>query len=131
MSFFDDLISDGVTAAESAWGTTFTLEGKSVEFTGTFDRHQDSSAPSDGGYLDNISATIVCNRQQFDVLLGITDEDGNPLLTEAAAELLIESDVNVFPQIGKKLTHDSRVYLVTGREIDASSITITLRSINR
>lgn len=131
MSFFDDLISDGVAAAESAWGTTFTLEGQSVEFTGTFDRHQDSSAPSDGGYLDNISATIVCNRQQFDVLLGITDEDGNPLLTEAAAELLIESDVNVFPQIGKKLTHDSRVYLVTGREIDTSSITITLRSINR
>ena len=131
MSFFDDLISDGVTAAESAWGTTFTLEGKSVEFTGTFDRHQDSSAPSDGGYLDNISATIVCNRQQFDVLLGITDEDGNQLLTEAAAELLIESDVNVLPQIGKKLTHDSHVYLVTGREIDTSSITITLRSINR
>jgi len=131
MSFFDDLISDGVNAAESAWGTTFTLEGQSVEFTGTFDRHQDSSVPSDGGYLDEISATIVCNRQQFDVLLNITDEAENPLLTENTSELLIESDVNVFPQIGKKLTHDLRVYLITGREIDASSITMTLRSTNR
>ena len=131
MSFFDDLIADGIAAAERAWGTTFTLEGQAATFTGTFDRHQDSSAPAEGGYFDNISATIVCNRQQFDVLLGITDEDGVALLTEADAEILIESDVNVFPQIGKRLTHDSKTYLITGRAIDVSSITITPRSVNR
>ena len=131
MSFFDDLITDGLTAAESAWGTAFTLDGSGGTYTGTFDRHQDSSAPAEGGYLDQISAVIVCNRQQFDVLLGITDEDGVALLTEADAELTIENDTAILPQIGKRLTHDSNVYLITGREIDTSSVTISLRSTNR
>ena len=131
MSFFDDLIADGLTAAESAWGTTFTIEGQSGTFTGTFDRHQDSSAPADGGYLDNISATIVASRLQFDVALGITDENGVALMTEADAELAIENDTAILPQIGKRLTHDGTVYLITSREIDTSSVTVTLRSVNR
>lgn len=131
MSFFDDLIVDGLTAAESAWGTAFTLDGQSGAFTGTFDRHQDSSAPADGGYFDNISATIVASRLQFDVAPGITTEDGVQIVTESEAALMIENDDAVFPRVGQKLTHDNRRYLITGREIDASSITITLRSINR
>ena len=131
MSFFDDLITDGLTAAESAWGTAFTLDGSGGTYTGTFDRHQDSSAPAEGGYLDQISAVIVCNRQQFDVLLGITDEDGVALLTESEATILIEADFSVLPQIGKRLTHNTKTYLITGREIDVSSITLTLRSVNR
>lgn len=131
MSFFDDLITDGLTAAESAWGTAFTLDGSGGTYTGTFDRHQDSSAPAEGGYFDNISATIVASRLQFDVALGITTEAGVALMTEADAELTIENDTAILPQIGKRLTHDSNVYLITGREIDTSSVTISLRSINR
>ena len=131
MSFFDDIIKSGLSAAESAWGSTFTLDGSGGTYTGTFDRHQDSSAPSDGGYLDQISAVIVCNRLQFDILLGIATEQGDQIVTESQAALMIENDDTVFPQIGQKLTHDSRKYLITSREIDASSITLGLRSINR
>lgn len=114
MSAFDDIIKAGIAAAESAWGSNFTLAGMSQTFTGTFDRHSDSSAPTDGGYFDQISATIVCARLQFDILLGIATEDDA-----------------VFPRIGQRLTHDNRKYLITGREIDAASITLTLRSVNR
>lgn len=131
MSAFDDIIKAGIAAAESAWGSNFTLAGMSQTFTGTFDRHSDSSAPTDGGYFDQISATIVCARLQFDILLGIATEDGEQLVTEAEAAILIENDDAVFPQIGQRLTHDNRKYLITGREIDAASITLTLRSVNR
>lgn len=131
MSFFDDIIKDGLTSAEDAWGTVFTLDGRAENFTGTFDQHQDSSSPSDGGYLENISATIVCKRLQFDILLGIATEAGVQIVTESQAALMIENDDAVFPQIGQKLTHENRSYLITGRAIDTSSITITLRSINR
>lgn len=131
MSAFDDIIKDGLSAAEDAWGSTFTLNGSSGTFTGTFDRHQDSSAPAEGGYLDQISAVIVCNRLQFDILLGIATEAGVQIVTESEAALMIENDDAVFPRVGQKLTHDNRKYLITGREIDASSITITLRSVNR
>ena len=131
MSFFDDIIKSGLSAAEDAWGSTFTLDGSGGTYTGTFDRHQDSSSPSDGGYLDQISAAIVCNRLQFDILLGIATEAGVQIVTESEAALMIENDDAVFPRVGQKLTHDNRKYMITGREIDASSITITLRSINR
>lgn len=131
MSFFDDLISDGMTAAENAWGTSFTMDGSSRTFTGTFDRYQDSATPQDGGYLDQISATIVCSRLQFDILLGIATEDGEQVVTESEAAILIENDDVVFPRIGQKLTHQTRKYLITSRAIDTSSITLTLRSINR
>ena len=131
MSAFDDIIKDGLTAAEEAWGTTFTLDGRAETFTGTFDQHQDSSAPADGGYFDTISATIVCKRLQFDILLGIATEGGDQIVTESEAMVLIENDDAVFPRIGQKLTHQTRTYLITGRAIDTSSITLTLKSANR
>lgn len=131
MSFFDDIIKDGLTAAEDAWGTSFTLDGRAETFTCTFDQHQDSSTPAEGGYFDNISATLVCKRLQFDILLGIATEDGEQVVTESEAAILIENDDVVFPRIGQKLTHQTRKYLITSRAIDTSSITITLKSINR
>lgn len=131
MSAFDDIIADGLVAAESAWGTTFTLGGYDGTYTGTFDRHLDQRSPSQGGLQFDDDATIVTSRQQFDVLLGITDESGVALLTEAEAAILIEGDTAVFPRVGQRLTHDARVYLITSREIDAHSITIRLKSVHR
>lgn len=134
MGAFDDAIAAGLAAAESAWGVSFTILGIAGTFTGTFDRHRDEGAPSVGGYLPQVDASVVASRSQFSGIASeaLLLEDGTELLLENGAALELEGDDDAnLPAVGKRLTVQGKQYLITAIEDDGHAFSIYLRSVHR
>jgi len=129
VTFFDDIIADGLTAAENAWGASFTISTRYGTFTGTWDSHRDSSKPEDGGYLPEVTSSIVASIAQF---------TESPLLLEQGGELELEQGgtletefTRTVPNIGDKITVGSNTYLIVSIDNDGHAITFGLKSVNR
>ena len=129
MTLFDDIIADGLTAAENAWGESFTIAGRYGTFTGTWDSRRDSAKPADGGYLPEITSSIVASITQF---------TETPLLLEQGGKIELEQGgtletefTRAIPEIGARLTIRSNVYLVAFVENDGHAITLGLKSVDQ
>lgn len=128
MGLFDDAIADGMTAAETAWGVSWTCNGST--FTGTFDRRRDDGEPDIGGYLPQEDGVLVASVAQFSDGEALLTEAGDELLTEASAELEDEEGSNV-PEKGDRITVLGSTYLIRWIEYDGHAYTFGLKSTNR
>lgn len=128
MSLFDDAIASGMTAAESAWGVSWTCNGST--FTGTFDRRRDDGEPDVGGYLPQEDGVLVASATQFTDGASLLDESGSEILDEASAAIEDETGSNV-PDKGDRITVLGSTYLIRWIEYDSHSYTFGLKSVNR
>ena len=62
---FDQAIERGMIIAEGLWGDTFTIDGRPSYYVGTFNAYDKAQQIGDGGYEENIDATLVASIAQF------------------------------------------------------------------
>jgi hypothetical protein len=100
-----DLLAAAVGHLQQVAGSTFTVDGVSGTFTGVYNRHQYSERLSIGGYEEDVDATLIASKDQF----------------EGAWT----------PVGGKRLFVQSKAHKVLGVTEDEWSFTFTLTGVNK
>jgi hypothetical protein len=118
-------IASGLSAANAAFGVSFTLDGGGT-YVGVIDRRSDVSKPRDGGFALDWDATLNVAVAQF---AGITlqDETGASLLDEAGLPLTDDDGL----KIGRKLTVIGQPMRVVGLDYDGHQYTTRLANIHQ